>query len=109
MENIEAVEKHIDTVFSNLKIYQLPIELALILSLSIFEYHVSNIKTKALDRYSEENAILMRKGGLQLLDENAIKRCLPLSIGLSDIEVKVDDLGSGGAALQVCQRSFLCA
>lgn len=104
MENIEDVEKNVDNVFSNLKIYQLPTELALILSLSIFELHVSNIEAKALDRYSAENAIVMRKSGLQILVENIIKRCLPLSIDLSGIEVKKDDMVSAGAALQFCQR-----
>ncbi len=104
MGNIEDVEKNVDNVFSNLKIYQLPAELALILSLSIFEFHVSNIEAGGLDRYSAENAIVMRKSGLQILVENIIKRCLPLSIDLSGIKVKKDDMSSAGAALQFCQR-----
>ena len=104
MSNVEDIEKHVDNVLSGLRIFQLPAELALIVSSVMLEYHVSKIPERVPDIHSYQNAFTERKSGFQILIENIIKRCSPLPIDAPDIEITGDSLSSTSAALQFCQR-----
>ena len=73
--NIYELENHLDRALSNLRIYQLPVELALIVSLTVFEERFRTIYERAPDRFSAEAGMFHHKAALQILIPQTLGQC----------------------------------
>lgn len=102
--NLDELEIHIDRALSNLRIYRLPTELALIVSLTVFEEWFRTTHERVPDRFSAEAAMMYHKAALQILIPQIFKHCSQLATENKVIEVTLDALADVGGALQFCQR-----
>jgi hypothetical protein len=102
--NIYELENHLDRALSNLRIYRLPVELALIVSLTVFEEQFRTTYERIPDRFSAEAAMLSHKAALQILIPQILRRCSQPAIENKVIEVTLDALADVGNALEFCQR-----
>jgi hypothetical protein len=61
MDSLLDLEKYIDSVLENHKVFKTPVELALITSTLMFEFHYTKIFDRFIDLSSTENAMIQRK------------------------------------------------
>lgn len=106
METPKDIETHIDNIFSNLKIFKTPVDLAILSSIEIFEFHVANIEKNINDQFTSEIAKISRKTGFQILIEQIMLKSsnTTFTTDNSQIEISKEMFSSAGAALQFCQR-----
>lgn len=100
----DELENHIDRALSNLRIYRLPTELALIVSLTVFEDILRGTHERVPDRFSAEAAMIYHKAALQILIPQILRRCSKPATENKVIEVTLDALADVGDALGFCQR-----
>ncbi len=103
-QNIDELEQHFDEALSRLRIYELPLSIALRLSLVAFEEWHCTATDRIHGRFSAFAAMLYCKDALEILVPNLFKRCRlqePLKgrpiVTKSIVEVVTE-------ALHFCQR-----
>ena len=101
--NLYGLENHIDRALSNLRIYRLPLELALIVSLTIFEDLLCRTYGRVPDGFSTEAAMLQHKAGLQILIPEIYRRCPQPTTENKAMQVTLDVLADVSDALNFCQ------
>ena len=102
--NLDELENHIDRALSNLRIYRLPVELALVVSLTVFEEWIRTTYERVPDRFSAEAAMLHDKAALQILIPQTLGRCSPSATEKKITAVTLDALADVSHALWFCQR-----
>ncbi len=75
IHNIDKLEQHFDTALLNLQVYKLPLQVALMVSLTVFEHIHRTAVTNLTDRFSAEAAMLHHKGSLEILIPYLFRKC----------------------------------
>ncbi len=76
-ENIDELERYFDEALSKLRVYELPLYLALMVSLVYFEESHCTAADRIPERFSAEAAMLHYKCGLEILIPYLFRRCEP--------------------------------
>jgi hypothetical protein len=76
-QNIDELEQHFDKVLSRLRVYELPLSIALHVSLVAFEELHGTAIDRIPERFSALAAMLHYKDTLEILIPNLFKRCRP--------------------------------
>jgi len=104
--NIDELEQHFDTALSNLRVYELPLHLALKTSLTIFEDWHRTVTKRVPDRLSAEAAMLHHKGSIEILIPCLFRKCKPQEPPKGRIIVTPDILTPVIEALHFCERYY---
>ena len=102
--NIDELEKHFDKALSNLRVYELPLPLALKTSLTIFENHLRTAPQRIPDSLSAEAAILNHKASIEVLIPSIFRKCKTRELPKKRITVTTDMFTTVSDALNFCQR-----
>ena len=76
-QSIDELEQHFDEALSRLRVYDLPLPVALRASLVVFEESHSTVTQRIPERFSGLAAMLHYKDALEILMPNLFKRCRP--------------------------------
>jgi hypothetical protein len=103
-ENIDELERYFDEALSELRVYELPLYLALGISLVVFEELHCTAADRIPDRFSAEAAMLHYKCALEILIPYLFERCEPQEPPQRPLEVANDTLDIVTDALHFCER-----
>jgi len=102
--NIDELEQHFDTALSNLRVYELPLPLALKTSLTIFEERHRTATRRIPDRLSAEAAMLHHKRSIEILIPSLFRKCKIKELPKGTITVTPYILTTVTDALNFCER-----
>jgi len=103
-KNIDELERYFDEALSELRVYELPLYLALGVSLVVFEESHCTAADRIPDRFSAEAAMLHYKCALEILIPYLFKRCEPHEPPQQPLVVTNDTLAIVTDALHFCER-----
>lgn len=103
-QSINELERHFDEALARLRVYELPLSVALRASLAAFEEWHSTVADHTQERPDAFAAMLHCKGALEILMPNLFKRCRP-QVGPEQLAVVAASISESVAdALHFCQR-----
>jgi hypothetical protein len=102
--NIDELERYFDEALSKLAVYELPLYLALKVSLVVFEESHCTAVQRTTDRFSAEAAMLHYKEALEILVPNLFKKCRPQEPPRHSLVVTNDIVAICTDALHFCER-----
>jgi hypothetical protein len=102
--NIDELEQHFDTALLNLRVYELPLPLALKTSLTIFEHRHRTATKRIPDRLSAEAAMLHHKRSIEVLIPNLFRKCKTRELPKERITVTPYISTTVTDALNFCER-----
>jgi hypothetical protein len=103
-ENIDELEQYFDEALSKLKIYELPLYLALKLSLVVFEELHCTVADRIPERFSADAAMMHYKCALEILIPYLFKRCEPQEPPQQPLVVTNSTLATVIDAFNFCER-----
>src|SRR4030043_28042 len=103
-ENIGELEPHFDEALSKLRIYELPLSLALKVALVIYEELQCTVANRISDRFSAEAAMLHYKCALEILIPHLFKRCKTQEPAQHQLIVTKSIVETVTDALHFCER-----
>jgi hypothetical protein len=103
-QNIDELELYFDEALSRLRVYELPLFIALHVSLSIFEELYCTTTHHVPERTSAYAAMLHHKGALEVLIPNLFKRCRQEELPKERPIVTRDIVNTAFDALSFCER-----
>lgn len=103
-QNIDELEQHFDEALSRLRVYELPLSIALRVSLSVFEQSNCITIDHIPEHASALAAMLYHKDALEILMPNLFKRCRQEKPPEKRLIVTKSILGAVTDALYFCER-----
>ncbi|MFC2069346.1 hypothetical protein ACFLTP_10140 [Chloroflexota bacterium] len=105
-KNIDELEVCFDEALLKLKVYELPLLLALKVSLAVFEESLSTAIKDIPDRFSAEAAMLHHKCSFEILIPNLFKRCGLQELPQQPMAVTNSTAATVTDALNFCGRYY---
>jgi hypothetical protein len=103
-ENIDELERYFDEALSKLRVYELPLYLALKVALVVFEELHCTATDRIPERFSAEAAMLHYKCALEILIPYLFKRCEPQEPPQHPLVVTNSTVATVTDALHFCER-----
>lgn len=103
-QNIDELEQHFDEALSRLRVYELPLSIALRASLVAFEELHCTALGRIPERFSAFAAMLHYKCALEILIPNLFKRCIPQEPVGQRLIVTKNTVDTVTDALHFCER-----
>jgi len=103
-ENIDELERYFDEALSKLRIYELPLHLALKVSLVVFEELYCTAADRIPGRFSAEAAMLHYKCALEILIPYLFRKCKPQEPPQQPLVVTNSTVATVTDALHFCMR-----
>jgi hypothetical protein len=104
VENIGDLERHFDETLSKLRVYELPLHIALIVTLTIFEELHCTAIGRIQERFSSEAVTLHYKDALEILIPCLLKRCEQQEVPKQPLTVTKNILVTVADAFHFCER-----
>jgi hypothetical protein len=103
-ENIEDLERYFDEALLKLRVYELPLHLALKVSLTVFEELHCTAFDRILEHFSAHAAMLHYKDALEILIPCLFKKCEPQEVPQKPLAVTTNILATVADAFHFCER-----
>jgi hypothetical protein len=104
--NIDELEQYLDKALLNLRVYELPLHLALKTSLTIFEDRQRTITNRIPNHLSTEAAMIHHKRSIEILIPNLFRNCKIKEPPKGKITVTPDVMKIVTDALDFCERYY---
>lgn len=102
--SIEELEQHFDNALLNLRVYELPLPLALKTSLTVFEDRHTTATHRVTDRLSAEAAMLHHKRSIEILVPSLFRKCKTKESPKGKFTITQDIVDTVTDALDFCER-----